>query len=75
MRSHVLYGALGLVLVAGPSAAGAQTLIAPDYYAQPAGAVVVPQQPAATMSSVRPYRENTSLQSSTLAAARARSVQ
>jgi hypothetical protein len=43
MRSHVLYSALGLVIVAGPSAAGAQTMIAPDYYGQPAGAVVVPQ--------------------------------
>jgi len=48
MRSHVLYSALGLVLVAGSSAVSAQTLIAPDNYAQPAGAVVVPQQPAAT---------------------------
>ena len=54
MRSHVLYSALGLVLVAGPSAAGAQTLIAPDYYARPAGAVVVPQQPAATATVLQP---------------------
>lgn len=54
MRSHVLYSALGLVLVAGPSAAGAQTLIAPDNYAQPAGAVVVPQQPAATATVLQP---------------------
>jgi hypothetical protein len=45
MRSHVLYSALGLVLIVGPSAVGAQTVIAPDYYGQPAGAVIVPQQP------------------------------
>lgn len=54
MRSHVLYSALGLVLVAGPSAAGAQTLIAPDYYGQSAGAVVVPQQPPATATVLQP---------------------
>jgi hypothetical protein len=49
MISHVLYSALGLILIAGPSAACAQTLIAPDYYGQPAGAVAVPQQPPATV--------------------------
>jgi hypothetical protein len=54
MRSHVLYSALGLVLVAGPSAAGAQTVIAPDYYGQPAGAVIVPQQPPDTAAVPQP---------------------
>jgi hypothetical protein len=54
MRSHVLYSALGLVLVAGPSAAGAQTLTAPDYYARSTGAVVVPQQPPATATVLQP---------------------
>jgi len=54
MRSHVLYSALGLVLVAGPSAAGAQTLIAPDYYGAPAGAVIVPQQPPVMATVLQP---------------------
>jgi hypothetical protein len=54
MRSHVLYSALGLVLVAGPSAAGAQTMIAPDYYGQPAGAVIVPQQLPVTATVPQP---------------------
>jgi hypothetical protein len=54
MRSHVLYSALGLVLVAGPTAAGAQTVIAPDYYSQPAGAVIVPQQLPVTATVPQP---------------------
>jgi hypothetical protein len=54
MRCHVLYSALGLVLVAAPSAAGAQTVIAPDYYGEPAGAVIVPQQPPATATVLQP---------------------
>jgi hypothetical protein len=54
MRSHVLCSAFGLVLVAGPSVAGAQTLIAPDYYGQPAGAVVVPQQLPGTATVLQP---------------------
>ena len=54
MRSHVLYSALGLVLVAGPSAAGAQTLIAPNYYGAPVGAVIVPQQPPVTATVLLP---------------------
>ena len=44
MRSNLLYSALGLALVVGPPAAGAQTVIAPGY-GQPVGAVIVPQQP------------------------------
>jgi hypothetical protein len=54
MRFHLLYSALGLVFVAGPSAAGAQTVIAPDNYGQPVGAIVVPQQPPATATVLQP---------------------
>ncbi|MFY9840811.1 MAG: hypothetical protein WAK55_30950 [Xanthobacteraceae bacterium] len=54
MRSHVLYSALGLVLVACPTAAGAQTVIAPDYYGQPAGAVIVPQRLPVTATVPQP---------------------
>jgi hypothetical protein len=54
MRSHVLCSAFGLVLVAGSSAAGAQTVIAPDYYGAHAGAVIVPQQPPVTATVLQP---------------------
>jgi hypothetical protein len=54
MRSYVLYSAFGLVLVAGSSAAGAQTVIAPDYYGTQAGAVIVPQQPPVMATVLQP---------------------
>ena len=54
MRSYVLSSALSLVLVAGPSAAGAQTLIAPNYHGAPVGAVIVPQQPPLTATVLQP---------------------
>jgi hypothetical protein len=44
MRSHLLFGALGLALAVGPPAAGAGTVIAPGF-GKPVGAVIVPQQP------------------------------
>jgi len=51
MRSNLLYSALGLALVVGPPAAGAQTVITPGY-GQPVGAVIVPQQPPIPTASV-----------------------
>jgi hypothetical protein len=51
MINHISYTALGIALVAGASAANAQTLIAD----QP-GAVIVREQPARTVETVRTVR-------------------
>ena len=48
MINHISYTALGIALLAGASAANAQTLIAD----QP-GAVIVREQPARTVETVR----------------------
>jgi len=51
MRSHLLFGALGLALAVGPPAAGALTVIRPGF-GQPVEAVIVPQQPPIPTASV-----------------------
>lgn len=51
ISSHLLYSAIGLALVVGSPAAGAQTVIAPQL-GQPVGAVIVPQQSPALAATV-----------------------
>jgi hypothetical protein len=52
MINHISYTALGVALLAGASAASAQTLIAE----QPGGAVIVREQPVQTVETVRMVR-------------------